>query len=48
MCTSVFFREASATHARESRKSPASTATCVTIKFEKELLQKGWEKEILG
>lgn len=33
--TSVFFKEARATQARESRKSPASTATCKTNEKEK-------------
>lgn len=30
--TSVFFKEASATQARESKKSPANTATYITKK----------------
>lgn len=35
MLTSVFFKEARATQARESRKSPASTATCSIHKEER-------------
>lgn len=43
--TSVFFKEASATQARESRKSPANTATYIAQK--KRERQKTKEKPML-
>ena len=45
MHTSVFFKEASATQALESKKSPANTASCITEKRKGGLNKR--QKEVL-